>query len=135
MSFFGYSLRGRDVPKQAPEPDDDGEPSQDAMDITKTRQQRIMTMETSAPGAHDRWMREPISRELSTVPGIGSAGRTALEAVGIKSTHMLIGKYLMFDRDENKFIEWLSGFTSISSYRTTIARAIAEKIAVSFEEW
>lgn len=120
-----YTLRSRTIPlnfnRRSPSP---------PLEERKITIPRYDTVQTMAFGAHDKWMREPVICELTSIPGVGRAARLSLESVGIFTTWQMIGKFLMFNRDIESYMEWLGGFSCISSNKTTIARAIAEKVSI-----
>jgi hypothetical protein len=96
----------------------------------------IQSYKTDAQGRHDTWLTAPVTSDITIVPGIGVAGKEALESAGITTTYQLIGKFLMLNRDNKKFLEFLSQFSAISKYRVTIVRAVAEKVAILFgDHW
>jgi hypothetical protein len=82
---------------------------------------------------HDSFIRLPLSEDLKLVPGVGTYGVQSLYAVGITNTWQLISKYMSFGPHNTvAFLQWLSQFTTLSKHKETIAKAIAEKVAISF---
>jgi len=90
------------------------------------------TTQTTSPTAYNSWIQSPVKPELTSVPGIGKAGREVLEKIGITTTWQLIGKFLLYNRDGDKMLEWLSGFSIISSHKQTILKALADKVGILF---
>lgn len=98
----------------------------------------------------ENWRNTPTDPNLSTVPGIGPAtirklAESDIEEDRITNTYQLFGKFLMlkgpghtegeieidsFEHTE-RFWHWLKN-RGISSHRSAIVRAIAEKSATFF---
>eukprot|EP01013_Petalomonas_cantuscygni_P004500 TRINITY_DN14871_c0_g1_i1.p2 TRINITY_DN14871_c0_g1~~TRINITY_DN14871_c0_g1_i1.p2 ORF type:complete len:147 (+),score=22.12 TRINITY_DN14871_c0_g1_i1:141-581(+) len=53
------------------------------------------------------FLREALSSDLGTVPGIGDAARKLLAKDEILTTFHLVGKFYMMDKDEVKFAGYL----------------------------
>lgn len=91
----------------------------------------------------EQWRTESVSGNLSDVPGIGPATIGKLAEDGITNTYQLFGKYLMLkgpDSEEHqveciehneKFWHYLKSL-KISSHRSAIVKAVAEKAAGFF---
>jgi hypothetical protein len=96
----------------------------------------------------DSWLKSQITEDLEDVPGIGPAAKKLLAVPlgteeGITNTYQLFGKFLFLrgpDSEDHKveniehaerFWQWLK-VKGISSHRSAIVRAIAEKSATFF---
>ncbi len=75
------------------------------------------------------WIRGPISDDLTSVPGIGVKTVERLNTAGIRTTSMLIGKFMLEDRDEAKYQKWLE-MVSVGRYAKRITKAVADKVAL-----
>jgi len=87
------------------------------------------------------FIQSPISPDLITVPGIGSACKEDLEKVNIRTTHQLVALYLsLYDNTSvgpveltDKFYIWLKmNVPSLTKYRSTVVRCLAEKLNILF---
>lgn len=93
----------------------------------------------------DEWVRSQVTADIQDVPGIGPAAAKKLAAGDdpVTNCYQLFGKFLMLrgpDTDDHtvenlehteKFWQWLKQ-KGVSSHRSAIVRAIAEKSATFF---
>lgn len=135
LSVLCNKCRSKMTPKSDPVNTEEREidPTTPIPEFTKISMDDIKSYATAAPGKHDDWLKDPLSPDLITVPGIGSSGINILKSVGITTTWHLIAKYMNYGPGGiKKFNDFLSQFSGFGSHKDTITRAIAEKVAISF---
>ena len=81
---------------------------------------------------YEVFLNSPINPELKTVPGIDETIKDALIFAGISTTYQLIGKFLMLDRDPQKFYKFLTQFL-LSRNLNMIIKAISGKVVLMFD--
>ena len=81
-----------------------------------------------------QFIREPIQRDLDTVPGIDDSIKQLLMRVGIFTTYQLVGQFLIFcGRDSDptqiseRFSSWL-GKLGVTTNMNLITASISEKV-------
>lgn len=88
------------------------------------------------PDSLAEFIRSPLVKDITSVPGIGEKNKRILKKDGILTTHQLIGKFLSLVEEDtdsiegaDKFYFWLQ-IIGVTSYRGSIVSAIAEKVNV-----
>lgn len=90
-----------------------------------------------------QWLRSPIKGNVTEVPGIGNATATLLAECedNITTTYQLLGKYLSFKEHNvstiehaDRFFYWLEYIGTPTGHRSSIVRAIAEKLQLQFPD-
>ena len=79
------------------------------------------------------FIRDELSSDITTVPGIGPASAAKLAAAGVNTTYQLFGQFLLLKAEKATSQEhmdavyaWLAG-TGITAQRSAIAFAVASK--------
>lgn len=55
-----------------------------------------------------RFVDEPMGeKDVSALPGIGNTFASVFKENGFNMAHQVLGQYLVFDKDENRFKDWL----------------------------
>lgn len=90
----------------------------------------------SNPDALASFIRSPLVKNITSVPGVGEKNQKILKKDGISTTHQLIGKFLSLSEEDtdsvelcDKFYFWLQSI-GVSAYRGSIVSAIAEKLNI-----
>ena len=88
------------------------------------------------PDALAAFIRSPLVKDLSSIPGIGPKNKEIFEKNGIYTTHQLIAKFLSLSEEEtdcvelcDKFYFWMQ-LIGIHSHRGAIVTALGEKISI-----
>ena len=88
------------------------------------------------PDSLAEFIRSPLVKDITSVPGIGEKNKRILKKDGILTTHQLIGKFLSLSEEDtdsvelcDKFYFWLQ-LIGITSYRGSIVSAVAEKLNI-----
>jgi len=82
---------------------------------------------------YQRFIKNPISPNLCTVPGIDENIKKFLSTIEITTTWQLIGLFLSFNRNSEEMEHYFSEFPSMKEYGQLITKAVAEKVYIMFK--
>lgn len=90
-----------------------------------------------------QWLRSNVTGKVTEVPGVGEATARIFENCEdrITTTYQLMGKFLSF-KDANvgpiehadRFFYWLTRIGTVAGQRSSVVRAIAEKLHLQFPD-
>jgi hypothetical protein len=86
-----------------------------------------------------KWLRTPMTGELTEVPQLGPACAEKLKAAGISTTYGLFGQFLLLKEEGvgsvelcDRFYYWLDSIAIPPGSKGTITHAVALKLEVTF---
>ena len=89
---------------------------------------------TLGSNAFEEFIKAPLSKDLESVPGIGSFNAMLLDEQGVKTPHQLLAIYMSLGGEsddsvelQDKFYYWLQ-HVGINSNRSTIVEVVAKKV-------
>jgi hypothetical protein len=98
----------------------------------KAEDRQPVTSDAEAESEQDRRAGLTAERPFLPASGVTRSMAAALASVGIENETMLIGKYLLYDRDNRMMEEFLSGFAAITAARQRIVRYLDQKVCLMF---
>ena len=90
-----------------------------------------------------QWLRSNVTGKVTEVPGVGEATARTFENCEdrITTTYQLMGKFLSFKganvgpiEHADRFFYWLRRIGTVAGQRSSVVRAIAEKLQLQFPD-
>ena len=86
-----------------------------------------------------KFLRSPVTGDLTEVPGIGPATAAKMKEAGVSTTYALFGKYLLMKQEDvasvehcDRFFHWLESIGAPGGFRSSVVEAVARKMDITF---